>query len=111
MSIPDNGPAVTSSVTVPGRTGNAPTNLQVAVDIVHTWRGDLVIDLVAPDGSAYRLKNSSSSDSADNVQTTYTVNASSEVANGTWKLKVQDAGSPGHGLHQQLEAHLPVDRP
>ena len=34
------------------------------MDIVHTYRGDLVIDLVAPDGTAYRLKNSSSSDSA-----------------------------------------------
>ncbi|MER5467001.1 proprotein convertase P-domain-containing protein, partial [Streptomyces sp. NPDC002668] len=36
------------------------------------------------------LKPFSSSDSADNVQTTYTVNASSEVANGAWKLSVQD---------------------
>jgi subtilisin-like proprotein convertase family protein len=60
------------------------------VDIVHTWRGDLVIDLVAPDGSAYRLKNSSGSDSANDVKETYTVNASSETANGTWKLRVQD---------------------
>ncbi|MRT44618.1 peptidase M4, partial [Xylella fastidiosa subsp. multiplex] len=84
----DNGPAVTSPITVSGRSGNAPSNLQVSVDIVHTWRGDLVIDLLAPDGTAYRLKNFSGSDSADNVQQTYTVNASSEVANGTWKLRV-----------------------
>ncbi|MEU2556003.1 M4 family metallopeptidase [Streptomyces sp. NPDC013313] len=90
VSIPDNGPAVTSSVTVSGRSGNAPGNLQVSVDISHTWRGDLVVDLVGPSGTSYRLKNFSSSDSADNVQATYTVNASSESANGTWKLKVQD---------------------
>ncbi|NWF25133.1 M4 family metallopeptidase [Streptomyces sp. PKU-EA00015] len=91
VSIPDSpGAAVTSSINVTGRTGNAPSTLKVGVDIVHTWRGDLVIDLLAPDGTAYRLKNSSGSDSADNVQTTYTVNASSEVANGTWKLRVQD---------------------
>ncbi|MFP1627902.1 M4 family metallopeptidase [Streptomyces sp. 5K101] len=91
VSIPDSpGAAVTSSIDVTGRTGNAPSTLKVGVDIVHTWRGDLVIDLLAPDGTAYRLKNSSGSDSADNVQTTYTVNASSEVANGTWKLRVQD---------------------
>ncbi|MEV0488791.1 M4 family metallopeptidase [Streptomyces atratus] len=97
IAIPDGGAAVTSSVNVTGVTGNAPSTLQVGVDITHTWRGDLVIDLVAPDGTAYRLKNSSISDSADNVQTTYTVNASSEVANGTWKLKVQDvyAGDTG----------------
>ncbi|GEC10263.1 peptidase M4 [Streptomyces spinoverrucosus] len=90
VSIPDNGAAVTSSIAVTGRAGNAPSNLQVGVDIIHTWRGDLVIDLLAPDGTAYRLKNFSSSDSADNVQTTYTVNASSETANGTWRLRVQD---------------------
>jgi Zn-dependent metalloprotease len=97
VSIPDNGAAVTSSITVSGRSGNAPSNLQVSVDIVHTWRGDLVIDLVAPDGSTYRLKNFSSSDSADNVQQTYTVDASSEVANGTWKLKVQDQAAQDTG--------------
>ncbi|MFI9343918.1 M4 family metallopeptidase [Streptomyces sp. NPDC052773] len=97
VSIPDNGAAVTSSVNVTGRTGAAPSNLQVGVDIVHTWRGDLVIDLLAPDGTAYRLKNFSSSDSADNVQTTYTVNASSETANGTWKLRVQDQAAQDTG--------------
>ncbi|WP_328905971.1 M4 family metallopeptidase [Streptomyces sp. NBC_00234] len=97
VSIPDNGAAVTSTVNVTGVTGNAPSALQVGVDITHTWRGDLVIDLVAPDGTAYRLKNSSSSDSADNVVTTYTVNASSEVANGAWKLKVQDIAAQDTG--------------
>ncbi|URM89547.1 M4 family metallopeptidase [Streptomyces sp. MRC013] len=90
VNIPDAGSAVTSSVSVTGITGNAPSALQVGVDIVHTWRGDLVVDLVAPDGTAYRLKNASGSDSADNVKETYTVNASSEVANGTWRLRVQD---------------------
>ncbi|KAF0650686.1 MULTISPECIES: M28 family metallopeptidase [Streptomyces] len=90
VPIPDGGAAVTSSVTVTGRTGNAPSALKVGVDIVHTWRGDLVVDLVAPDGTAYRLKNASGGDSADNVRETYTVDASSETANGTWSLRVQD---------------------
>ncbi|MGQ4448334.1 M4 family metallopeptidase [Streptomyces griseus] len=90
VNIPDAGAAVTSSVTVSGVAGNAPSALKVGVDITHTWRGDLVVDLVAPDGTNYRLKNRSSGDSADNVVETYTVNASSEVANGVWKLKVQD---------------------
>ncbi|MEW1778358.1 M4 family metallopeptidase [Streptomyces sp. NPDC086777] len=97
VSIPDNGPAVTSSITVSGRTGNAPNNLQVTPNISHTWRGDLVIDLVGPSGTSYRLKNFSSSDSADDVTDTYTVNASSESANGTWKLKVQDQAAQDVG--------------
>ncbi|WP_373558928.1 S8 family peptidase [Streptomyces sp. Ag82_O1-15] len=97
LSIPDNGSAVESSIAVSGRTGSAPSALQVGVDITHTYRGDLVIDLVAPDGSTYRLKSSSTSDSADNVNTTYTVDASSETANGTWKLRVQDVAASDTG--------------
>jgi serine protease len=96
VTISDNA-TVTSAIAVTGVTGNAPATLKVDVDIKHTWRGDLVIDLVAPDGSLYRLKNSSSSDSADNVLATYTVDASSEVANGTWKLQVRDVASGDTG--------------
>ncbi|MBM7773537.1 hypothetical protein JOD54_003741 [Actinokineospora baliensis] len=90
VQIPDAGAAVTSDVTVTGVSGNAPAALKVDVDVKHTYRGDVVLDLVAPDGSTYRLKNSSTSDSADNIIATYTVNASTEVANGTWKLRAQD---------------------
>ncbi|AZM59934.1 MULTISPECIES: M4 family metallopeptidase [unclassified Streptomyces] len=89
VAIPDYGSAVTSPITVTGRSGNAPSNLRVTVDIVHTWSGDLVVDLVAPDGTVYPLR-SRSGGSADNIQETYTVNASSEAANGTWNLRVQD---------------------
>lgn len=96
VAIPDNAGAIESPITVSGRSGNAPSALQVGVDITHTYRGDLVIDLVAPDGSTYRLK-SAASDSADNVNTTYTVNASSETANGTWKLRVQDTAAQDTG--------------
>ncbi|MFF8828364.1 S8 family serine peptidase [Streptomyces sp. NPDC015131] len=96
VAIADNA-TVTSPLAVSGRTGSAPAALKVAVDIKHTWRGDLVVDLVAPDGTAYRLKNSSGNDSADNVQTTYTVDASSEAANGTWKLQVRDVATGDTG--------------
>lgn len=90
VAIPDAGAAVTSSITITDCDGNASAASTVAVDIPHTWRGDLVIDLIAPDGSSYRLKTNNLSDSADNVNETYTVNLSSEVADGTWKLQVQD---------------------
>ncbi|MEU6145835.1 M4 family metallopeptidase [Streptomyces sp. NPDC047081] len=107
VSIPDNGPQVTSSITVSGRTGNAPSNLQVTPNITHTWRGDLVIDLIGPSGTAYRLKNFSSSDSADNVTDTYTVNASSESANGTWKLRVQDQAAQDVGTINSWKLTFP----
>ena len=92
VNIPDNAGAVTSSVTVSGCARSASSSTAVEVHIVHTYVGDLVIDLVAPDGTAYRLKNSSN-DSSDNINTTYSANASSEAANGTWALRVQDVAA------------------
>ncbi|MEU8939808.1 M28 family metallopeptidase [Streptomyces goshikiensis] len=93
VSIPDSpGAAVNSPITVSGVTGNAPATTKVDVNIVHTYRGDLVVDLVAPDGTVYNLHNRSGG-SADNLVQTYTVNASSEVANGVWKLQVKDAAA------------------
>ncbi|EID55303.1 subtilisin-like serine protease [Saccharomonospora xinjiangensis XJ-54] len=80
---------VSSSVTVSGCDRAASSTTKVAVDIRHTYRGDLQIDLVAPDGTTHRLKDSGW-DSRDNVIETYTVNASSSPANGTWQLRVTD---------------------
>ncbi|MBX9403355.1 M4 family metallopeptidase [Lysobacter sp. BMK333-48F3] len=87
-AINDNA-TVDSPITVSGRTGNAPTNASVSVNIIHTYRGDLKVDLVAPDGSLYNITNRSGG-SADNVTGTYTFNLSSEPLNGTWKLRVND---------------------
>ncbi|MER5928874.1 S8 family serine peptidase [Streptomyces sp. NPDC002054] len=96
VAIPDNGGAVSSSIAVTGRTGNAPAALKVNVDIKHSYRGDLVIDLVGPGGAVKRLQ-SSSGDSAANVLTTYTVDASAWPANGTWQLRVQDVAAADTG--------------
>jgi subtilisin family serine protease len=97
VTIPDLS-TVESPVTVSGCTGNASTATAVTVHIVHSYRGDLTIDLVAPDGSTYRLKNASASDSADNVDATFTVNASSEPRNGTWRLRVNDGFAQDSGV-------------
>ncbi|MCX4698154.1 S8 family peptidase [Streptomyces sp. NBC_01373] len=88
-AISDNSTAE-SPVTVSGVTGNAPSALAVEVHIVHTYIGDLQVQLVAPDGTAYTLKAYGAGGSSDNINTTYSVNASSEVANGTWRLRVSD---------------------
>ncbi|MET9683588.1 M4 family metallopeptidase [Streptomyces coeruleorubidus] len=107
VAIPDRGAAVTSPVTVSGRTGNAPSNLQVAVDIVHTYIGDLQVQLVAPDGTAYTLKGYGTGGSADNIATTYTVNASSEAANGVWQLRVQDNAARDTGYINSWKLTFP----
>ncbi|MGX6608127.1 M4 family metallopeptidase [Micromonosporaceae bacterium Da 78-11] len=97
VTVPDAGVAVYSNITISGCARSAGASSTVAVNIVHTYRGDLRVDLVAPDGTVYALKATSGSDSADNVVTTYTKNLSSEAANGVWRLKVQDVYSADTG--------------
>ncbi|MGO1069064.1 M4 family metallopeptidase [Lysobacter sp. CA199] len=87
-AINDNA-TVDSPITVSNRPGNAPTNAQVSVNIIHTYRGDLKVDLVAPDGSLYNISNRAGG-SADNLSGTFTFNLSSEPLNGAWKLRVND---------------------
>lgn len=93
--ITDNA-TVNSAITVSGVTGNAPTTLKVGVDIKHTYIGDLKVDLVAPDGSVYVLSNRAGG-STDNIVQTFTVNASTEVANGVWTLRVNDNANQDTG--------------
>ena len=97
VSIPDNNSTgVTSTIAVSGRTGNAPSTTAVAVNIVHTYSGDLVVELVAPDGTVYTLSNRVGG-SADNIVKTYTVNLSSEAINGSWKLRAKDRAATDTG--------------
>ncbi|MEU3064094.1 S8 family peptidase [Streptomyces subrutilus] len=94
-AVADNA-TVESPITVSGISGNAPAALSVPVDIKHTYVGDLKVDLVAPDGTVYNLRNRTGG-SADNIIQTFTVNASSEAANGVWKLRVADLASADTG--------------
>ncbi|MER5432651.1 M4 family metallopeptidase [Streptomyces sp. NPDC002588] len=97
LAIPAEGDPVESPLLVTGRTGSAPTALEVSVDIVHSYRGALEIDLVGPSGAAYRLKDANSRDDENDVHETYTVDASAEPAEGTWKLRVRQKFLVGSG--------------
>jgi leucyl aminopeptidase len=87
---------VDSPITVSGRSGYAPSTASVTVAIVHTYQGDLKVDLVAPDGSLYNIHNRTGS-GTDNINKTMTLNLSSELLNGTWKLRVNDNASGDTG--------------
>ena len=93
--IKDNA-TVDSPIAVAGRSGNAPSTASLTVDIVHTYQGDLKVDLVAPDGSLYNLHNRTGA-GTDNIRKTVTLNLSSELLNGTWKLRVNDNASGDTG--------------
>jgi secreted trypsin-like serine protease len=96
VSIPDNT-TVFSDITISGCAGNASATSSIQVTIVHTYRGDLVVDVIAPDGTVYNLLNRSGG-SADNVNQTFSRNLSSEVRNGLWRLRVRDAASLDTGF-------------
>ena len=71
-------------------TGNGDSgSITVDVDIKHTWVGDLKLTLVAPSGAKAVLREYTGG-SADNINETYYVNASTVERNGTWKLQVRD---------------------
>ncbi|MER5200132.1 M4 family metallopeptidase [Streptomyces sp. NPDC002755] len=102
VDIPDNGAAVESPITIAGRDGNASATTSVYVNIVHTYRGDLTVDLVGPNGTVYSLLNRTGG-SADNVDQTFTIDASAQPLTGTWKLRVQDRASIDVGYIQRWQ--------
>ncbi|TDR36655.1 PKD domain-containing protein [Tahibacter aquaticus] len=87
-TISDNA-TVDSPITVSGRSGNAPSNASVTVAIVHTYQGDLKVDLVGPSGTLYNIHNRTGG-GTDNINKTVVLNLSSETLNGTWTLRVND---------------------
>ncbi|UVS79258.1 S8 family peptidase [Actinokineospora sp. UTMC 2448] len=90
VAIPDAGTAVGSSVTQDSCDGKASATLPVRVDIDHGYTGDLAIDLIGPSGTSYPLKRAGGVGESDGVHQSFTVDASREDANGTWRLSVRD---------------------
>lgn len=94
LAIPDTGRPVFSALEV-SQPGSL-RDIRVAVDIRHTYIGDLRIDLLAPDGTAVTLHNHQGG-SADDLQRVYAVADVPELAalegknvQGTWRLRVVD---------------------
>ncbi len=85
-SIPDNDVMFSDLNVV--RSGAAGT-VTIAVNITHTYRGDISIILHAPDGSSYTLKSKNGGDSANNVIASYSANVSGN-AQGIWTLEIED---------------------
>ncbi|MDD5558661.1 proprotein convertase P-domain-containing protein [Candidatus Methylomirabilis sp.] len=127
VSIPDNNPTgAIATLTVPGSLVIGDINLNLT-NITHTWIGDLVVQLIAPDGTNItminRPPNGTGSNGNDNFtntvlddeatnsiqsQTGSVTNASfrpanplsgfaNKAGNGTWTLKIIDAASVDTG--------------
>ncbi|UHQ24327.1 S8 family serine peptidase [Lysobacter sp. 5GHs7-4] len=99
VNIPDNNATgATSTINVTGRSGNAPGNAQVSVNIQHTYQQDLIVDLIAPDGTVYNLWNRQGNSTDNVIITNRVVNLSSETLNGAWKLRAADRASVDTGF-------------
>lgn len=105
VNIPDNNSiGVTSSLAV-SRQG-ASGNIQVEVDIVHTYIGDLIVDLIAPDGSVFNLHNRSGG-SSNNINQSYNISAGTTESQGTWQLRVRDLASLDVGFIDRFKIIFP----
>ena len=95
VNIPDNNPTgATSSISV-NRTG-ASNSVKITYNIVHTYIGDLKVQLIDPTGVVSTLR-SNTGGSANNINESKTVNKGSTSATGTWKLKVIDSAGADTG--------------
>ena len=95
LAIPDNAAAVSDAITVPGF-GTA-TSVTVSVDIAHPYIDDLMVELVAPDGTA-RTLHDRSGDNADGISdSTYAPDFGGTGIAGDWILRVSDGASGDAG--------------
>lgn len=98
------GTTPTQSATVTLSGCSAPIwGVSVDVDITHTWRGDLVVELTSPDGTVVRLADNTGG-SADDIIGNYPADLTvdgpgslsdyvGETGNGDWTLTVEDTAT------------------
>ena len=78
---------VSDTITVPD--SETATSVSVAIDITHTYIGDLKIDLIAPDGTTKTLHNYSDG-GEDDIDQTYAPSFGSIPISGVWTLQIHD---------------------
>jgi subtilisin-like proprotein convertase family protein len=95
VTIPDNEPQGIERALTTAASGQIQA-AQVAIDITHTFIGDLMVTLVVPSGTHVSLHQRTGG-AAHNIITTYTPATTpglqslrGEAIQGTWKLKVAD---------------------
>lgn len=104
-AIPDNDPAgLELEFTVEG--AGEVKALSVDVDITHSYRGDLKILLMGPDGTLATLKRNES-DSNDDVKEVYVVeDFNGKAGQGTWLLNIVDTAKADEGVVNRVTVEL-----
>ncbi|GIH07181.1 hypothetical protein Rhe02_52480 [Rhizocola hellebori] len=93
-TLPDLATVLSFSLT-PNCVGLSSFTTKIEVHIVHTYRGDLSIELITPGlpggpSTVHRLKDQNLSDGTDNVDAIFTVDASDAPRAGVWQIRIQD---------------------
>ncbi|WP_433610195.1 S8 family serine peptidase [Dactylosporangium sp. CA-139114] len=92
----DRGTAL-SAVAVASCGGKASKTSKVEIHVAYPKRGDLTVELIAPNGSVKKLKAANKRDKAAGLNAVYTVNLSKFNRNGIWKVRVRDTAKGGAG--------------
>lgn len=93
LRIPDDGDWVSDAIEIDA--SGRLEDIKVDIDITHTWRGDLEVELVAPDRTSIKLHNNEGR-SADDIKRTFTLDDAGMRAlegkevNGRWRLRIID---------------------
>ncbi len=135
--IIDPGPpsTVTSSIHVSGMGGMVVDDLNLTVDIEHTWVNDLTITLIGPDNHRVSLVEKKGGDADDFHGTTFDDEADTSIietsapftgsfqpegnlsdfydtiADGTWTLEINDSAQHDGGLLRYWSMDLTVKTP
>jgi subtilisin family serine protease len=105
----------TSRLTLPVAGQGALKSIKVAVDLDHTYSGDLVLTLIPPPamGAAPLLLHDRAGGSTDNIKTTYDEvnkpalsNLKGKDPSGTWTLEVADKAGQDKGTLRSLRLEM-----
>ena len=94
IAVPDSGKA---------------SSVLVSVDITHGYIGDLLVQLVAPDGTAKTLHNRTGAGYDNNITKTYEVDLAGTEISGNWTLRLHDSYDGDEGTLNSWNLTLGVD--
>lgn len=83
----DNPKVLVRSIAVRGESPWAKTS--IVANIRHTWRGDIAIDIISPDGVVHELRAADLSDGKNNLNESFSLDYKGDP-NGTWHLLLTD---------------------
>ena len=105
VDVPDNDPEGGVYCDIDVAATGPVSNVEVYLDITHTYLADLVVELISPAGTVVRL-HSNQGGSADDLLTWYPAETTpfqsldafiGDPMNGTWTLRATDYGSMDYG--------------